>query len=173
MNRRHALGVLASATTLPVLAAYDPQPEPVLAAVLGEWRGALTYRDYSQPERMVTLPTRLFVSALAPDELALHFVYDDGPGKTVYSYERLRFEFASQTLVWISGAVERTALVGRIVTSVTDSAVKRYVVDTTKDRMLTRFTFELGAANLTMKKDEIDAAGQALMRNRYAFTRPA
>lgn len=172
MNRRDAFAMLAAAAALPVHAASDPKPEPALAAVLGEWRGTLTYRDYSAADRMVTLPTRLFVSAVAPDEVALHFVYDDGPGKTVYGYERLRFEFASQTLLWISGTVEKTALVGRIVSSDSAGGLNRYVVDTTKDRALSRYTFEFGATALTMKKDEVDASGKAVMRNRYAFTRP-
>ncbi len=173
MNRRDAFAFLAGTAALPALAASEPQPDPVLARVLGEWRGTLTYRDYSAPDRLVTLPTRLFVSAVAPDEVALHFIYDDGPGKTVYGYERMRFEFASQTLLWISGAVEKTALVGRIVSSDSAGGLNRYVVDTTKDRALTRYTFELGATALTMNKDEVDATGKAVMRNRYAFRRPS
>lgn len=173
MKRRDALAFIAAAASLPGRAANDPKPEPPLAAVLGEWRGTLTYRDYSAPDRMVTLNTKLFVSAVAPDEIALHYVYDDGPGKTVYGYERMRFEFASNTLLWITGAVEKTALVGRIVSSDSATGVNRYVIDTTKDRALTRYTFEFGSRSLTLKKDEVDANGQAVMRNRYAFTRPA
>lgn len=173
MQRRDVLGFIAGAASLPGWAASDPKPEPPLAAVLGEWRGTLTYRDYSPPDRMVTLNTRLFVSAVAPDEIALHYAYDDGPGKTAYGYERMRFEFASNTLLWITGAVEKTALVGRIVSSDSATGVHRYVVDTTKDRALTRYTLEFGARTLTLKKDEVDANGQAVTRNRYAFTRPA
>lgn len=173
MNRRHAICLLSALSTLPALAANDPKPEPALAAVLGEWRGTLTYRDYSKPDRTVALPTRLYVSMLAPDELALHFVYDDGPGKTVYGYERLRFEFTSDTLVWIMGAVERTALVGRIVATANEGGVRRYVVDTTKDNALSRYTFEFGPGALMMKKDEIDAGGKSTNRNSYVFKRPA
>jgi hypothetical protein len=176
MNRRHALGLLGAAvavTALPALAAYDPKPEAALSAVLGEWRGTLTYRDYAKPDRLVALPTRLYVSMLGPDELSLHYVYDDGPGKTVYAYERLRFEFASDTLVWIMGTVDRTALVGRIVATANEGGVRRYVVDTTKDNALSRYTFEFGPGALTMKKDEIDASGKAANRNRYEFKRPA
>ena len=173
MNRRHAIGLLGAAATLPTLAANDPKPEATLAAVLGEWRGTLTYRDYAKPDRTVALPTRLYVSMLGPDELALHFVYDDGPGKTVYGYERLRFEFASDTLVWIMGAVDRTALVGRIVATANEGGVRRYVVDTTKDNALSRYTFEFSSVALAMKKDEIDATGKSSNRNSYVFKRPA
>ena len=50
MNRRHALGALASAAALPALAAYDPKPEPALAAVLGEGaRVSLFRRKFIQP----------------------------------------------------------------------------------------------------------------------------
>jgi len=171
MNRRHAIGLFVGTATLPALAANEPKPDPVLASVLGEWRGSLTSRDAGQPER--TSPARLYVSALAPDEIALHFVYEDGPGKTAYGYERLRFEFASDTLVWISGAVEKTALVGRIVATANEAGLRRYVVDSSKDRALTRYTFEFSPANFTLKKDEVDAAGRPVNRKHYAFTRPA
>lgn len=174
MNRRHALAfALAAGPFAPTLrAANDPRPDPVLAAVLGEWRGTRTVREPGPPERLLTQPSRLFISAIAPDEIALHFVHD-AAGQPSYAYERLRFEFASDTLVWISGAVERTALVGRIVSSASDGALKRYVVDTTKDQALSRYTFELSASSFTLKKDEIDAAGQAVNRSRYGFSRPA
>jgi len=176
MNRRHAFGLIAGTAgtaAFPAMALYDPQPDAVLALVLGEWRGSLTYRDYSPPGGVVTLPTRLFVSMNAPDEIALHFAYDDGPGKAVYSYERLRFEFASSTLVWISGAVEKTALVGRITSSASDGAVRRCVVETMKDGALSRYTFEFGAKAFTLQRDEIDPLGKAVNRNRHAFTRLA
>lgn len=175
MNRRLAFGLLAATallSALPVSAAGEAKPEATLATVLGEWRGSLSYRDYSQPERIVTLPTKAYVSMIAPDELAVHLVYDDGPGKTVYAYERLRFELASDTMIWVSGAAERTALVGRVVATANEGGVRRYVVDSTKDRALIRFTFEFGPASFTMKRDEIDAAGKAVNRNRYSFQRP-
>lgn len=177
MNRRHALRLIAGTSTVaalplrPAWALDDPRPEPTLAVLLGEWRGSLTYRDDAKPDSMVTLPTRLFVSAVAPDEIALHFVYDDGPGKTVYGYERMRFEFASDTLLWISGAVEKRALVGRIVQTSGDATQTRYVVETTKDGALTRYTLDFAAGALTMQKDGIDSGGRATLRNRYAFTR--
>jgi len=173
MHRRQAMVLLGAAAAGPAAATYDPQPDAALAAVLGEWSGTLSYRDYARPDRIETLPTRLFVSLLGPDELALYFVYDDGPGKTVYGYERLRFDFAVNTLVWTLGAVDRSTLVGRIVASATEGAMRRYVVETTKDNALSRYTFEFGPAALMMKKDEVDAAGKASNRNSYVFKRPA
>lgn len=165
--------LLGAAAALPALAAYDPPPDAGLAAVLGEWNGSLSYRDYARPDRIEALPTRLFVSLLGPDELALHFVYDDGPGKTVYGYERMRFDFAGQTLVWTLGAMERSTLVGRIVASASEGTARRYVVEAGKDAALSRYTFEFSPRALTMKKDEVDATGKASNRNSYVFKRPA
>lgn len=173
MDRRQSIALLAAVTGLPAHAAADPRPEAPLAAVLGEWRGTLTLRDAAAPDRPLTQATRLYVSAVAPDEIALHYAHEDGAGRTLYGYERMRFEFASSTLLWISGAVEKTALVGRIVASDAATGVNRYVVETTKDRALTRFTLEFGARTLGIRKDEVDAGGQAQMRSRYAFSRPA
>lgn len=97
--------LLAALLLLPCTASalYDPAPADALAAAEGVWTGTLTYRDYSDPDREVTLPTRLFVTLGAPDELVLHYIYDDGPGKTVHSYERMRFDTAAGTLLWRSG----------------------------------------------------------------------
>jgi C-terminal processing protease CtpA/Prc len=48
---------------------------------LGRWTGTLTYRDY-KTEARETLPTQLEVTPQGSG-MAFHFVYDDGPGKTV------------------------------------------------------------------------------------------
>lgn len=39
----------------------------------------------------------------APAELTPHYVFDDGPNKTVYSYERMTFDFANGVLARTSG----------------------------------------------------------------------
>jgi hypothetical protein len=54
-------------------------------ALTGEWTGVLEYRDYSEPPtsaKRVQLPTWLTIAPFG-DKLAEHFVYDDGPTKTV------------------------------------------------------------------------------------------
>ncbi|MGH8238576.1 MAG: hypothetical protein ACREXP_16350, partial [Steroidobacteraceae bacterium] len=101
----HARSILVAAACLWAGAAsalYDPAPDAAFAAVQGAWKGSLTDRDYSKPDRLVTLPTRLFVALGSPNQLVLHFVFDDGPAKTVYSYERMQFDFASNELTWSS-----------------------------------------------------------------------
>lgn len=84
--RRHLL--LAGAAP-PALALYDPPPVDKIALAHGVWQGTLTCRDYSPPHRLVVLPTRLHVALAAPDELALHFVSDDGPAKRVDACDRI------------------------------------------------------------------------------------
>jgi hypothetical protein len=54
-------------------------------ALVGDWVGVLEYRDYSEPagsSKRVQLPTWLAISP-GGSGLGLHFVYDDGPAKTV------------------------------------------------------------------------------------------
>jgi hypothetical protein len=68
-------------------ALYDPKPLADIVPMQGEWKGALTYNDYSAPGKLLTPPTRLFVALSAPNEVTLHYAFNDGPGKTVYSYE--------------------------------------------------------------------------------------
>lgn len=149
-----------------VAAETEQAPVPVLAAVQGEWQGSLTYRDYSPPHRLVTLPTRLFVALAAPSELVLHFVFDDGPAKTVFSYERMSFDFGAQRLTWSSvGEATPTVCAFR------SAQAERFVCESKNGEGLDRFHLLLSAARLTLKKEEVDAKGTAVLRNEYVFTR--
>ncbi len=97
--------LLALVPILPLLAlggeppAVDPMP--LYETWIGSWLGALEYRDYQPPHKRVALPTTLQVTR-APDApaLILRFVYDDGPGKTVKSTERLTLDGAARRLTW-------------------------------------------------------------------------
>ena len=84
-------------------ALYDPAARPELADAEGRWVGQLTYRDYSDDRREVTLPVVANVALAAPDELVFHAIYDDGPKKTVHSYERLKFDTGAKALTWTHG----------------------------------------------------------------------
>lgn len=170
MLARYALLLIGLFAAAPSQALYDPAPDVALAAIEGDWTGTLTYRDYSPPHGLVTLPTRLFVALQSGDELALHYVYDDGPGKTVHSYESLRFQFAEKQVTWSSG-VKRETTVGRIVTDTTDASIRRVVVETTDADGRSRHTFEFAPDRLRMSKDEINANGASTMRDAYEFRR--
>lgn len=156
----------------PAQALHDHAPDPTLAAVEGEWRGSLTYRDYSPPHDLVRLPTRLLVALGAHDELVMHYVYDDGPGKTVHSYESVRFEFAEKRVTWATRGDEGKVSVGRIISDGLEGAAHRVVVETTGDDGAARHTFEFARDHVAMKKEERDAHGTLTLRNEYAFTRP-
>jgi hypothetical protein len=172
MLRRNATFALFALTASKAFALYDPRPDDALAAVQGEWKGSLTYRDYSQPDRMVTLPTRLFVALGGPQALVLHFIFDDGPSKTVFSYERMTFDFAAQQMTWASGASQQSVDTYAI-TSISrkeDAATlsfERQSKGTTERHVLV-----LSPQRLQLSKEEVKASGETVLRNRYAFARP-
>jgi hypothetical protein len=157
---------------LPAWGQHDPKPDEALAAVEGEWKGSLTYRDYSDPDRMVTLPTELFVTFGSPQELVMHYIYDDGPGKIVHSYETMSVDLAGGRVVWTSGIKERTETTGRVVSDSREGVSRRLVIESNDDGKVTRHTLELDADRFGMRKDEIDSAGKSSFRNRYEFRRP-
>jgi len=157
---------------LPAWGQHDPKPDEALAAVEGEWRGSLTYRDYGNPDRMVTLPTELFVTFGSPQELVMHYIYDDGPGKIVHSYETMSVDLKGGRVVWISGIKERTETTGRVVSDSREDASRRLVIESNDDGKVSRHTLEFGADRFEMRKDEIDSAGKSTLRNRYEFRRP-
>jgi hypothetical protein len=163
-----ACGLLLSA---PVFALYDPAPDAMLVQMQGEWQGTLTYSDYSEAGKRVTLPTTLYVAPASPDSLTLHYVFDDGPGKTVYSYEHMRFDPARNEVTWRSGINETSETRSRIVSSVQDGDVRRLVFERVEEGDTLRYTLETGPDVLVLQKDEVGADGVAQFRNRYEFKR--
>lgn len=169
---RLALFLASWGVALPALALYDPRPDESLARAQGQWVGSLTYRDYQRPDRMVTLPTRLFAALGAPDTLVLHYVFDDGPGKTVYSYESLRVDLAKQVVTWTTGDEDRVGREYRIVSFDRQPALTRVVFEgAAADHGTVRVTIEIDPQRLLLRREEIDAAGGALLRNTFAFHR--
>jgi len=159
---------------LPAHALYDPAPDPSLAAVQGAWVGTLQYQDYQQPGRMVSLPTRLYVAAAGPNALTLYYVFDDGPGKTVHSYERMDFDFVANKLAWTSGAdaPQRCSLLEAGPASASRNLVFECVDAERPDaRPTARHTLTLSSEALTLQKVELRDDGSTLLRNRYAFKR--
>lgn len=171
MTMRALLLACALLLSVPAHALYDPAPDAMLVQMQGEWQGSLTYSDYSEAGKLVTLPTRLAVAPAAPDSLTLYYVFDDGPGKTVYSYESMRFDLAGNEVTWRSGIGETSQTQSRIVSNVQDGDVRRLVFERTEESDTLRYTLETGANLLVLQKEEIDAGGMAQFRNRYVFTR--
>ena len=171
MQRRAAMLAIAFLGVDPAFALYDPKPDAALSAVQGEWRGSLTYRDYSEPKRMVTLPTRVFVALASPNELVLSYVFDDGPSKTVFSYETMRFDFAARRVDWSSGEDAKVAVCS-IDSDTTSDSVRTLVFERKESGEVKRFTMILSARSLLLAEDEVDSSGVVSFRNRFDFSRP-
>jgi hypothetical protein len=171
MRRRALLSGMAALVAGPAFALYDAKPEQSLAAVQGEWHGSLTYKDYGNPRQVVTLPTRLYVALGAPVELVLHYVFDDGPSKTVHSYERMTFDFPGGKVRWVTGEVAKVADCA-IVSDVTSDPGRTLVFERSDEGRVKRFTMVLASGSLQLGEEEVGPDGGASFRNRYAFARP-
>ncbi len=169
--RRAVLAALAAAPFGKVLALYDPRPNPALALAPGAWRGSLTYRDWSNPDRIVTLPCTLAVALTAPDELALSFVFNDGPGKTVYSYDRMSFDFAGERMVWTSGTTKPTSTPYRLSSVRSGDDDARLVFERAVDARLDRCTLDVGRRTWSLIKVEVAPSGAEAFRNKYELVR--
>jgi hypothetical protein len=158
---------------LTAFALYDPKPDAVLLAVSGEWKGALTYRDYSEPHHLVTLPTRLFVALSAPDELTLNYVFDDGPAKTVYSYDQMKFDFTNNVVTWTSGTTKKSASVYDITTNTMNGNVRNLAFDRKDGDKTDQFTMQLSGQYLMLAKNEVDTNGTARLETSLCSSVPA
>ncbi|MBV9773180.1 MAG: hypothetical protein JO040_04485, partial [Gemmatimonadetes bacterium] len=83
-RRALAAALLLAGSCLAAPLAAQLPADSLHAALTGRWRGSLTYRDYRDPTRRVTLPTLLGVTSAPAGGVRLVYTYDDGPGKTVY-----------------------------------------------------------------------------------------
>ncbi len=165
-------GGLGSAATVPAFALYDPPPLTPLALAPGAWAGTLTYRDWSPPHKLVTLRCRLFVAPTAPDALALYYVFDDGPGKTVHSYEKMVFDFQAATLQWTSGTakpVSHQHRLGAVQAGADTSSIP--FERPTDGGGVDRHALLLSRRQWTLEKTEHPPAGAPVFRNRYEFVR--
>jgi len=154
------------------MALYDPKPDAALSAVQGEWKGSLTYRDYSEPHSLVTLPTRLFVALSGPNELALSYAFDDGPAKTVFSYEQMKFDFTNNVVTWTSGTDKKSVSVCRITTNGASADTRKLVFEGKDGDKTNRFTMELSPRALKLGKNEMGSDGAIVFRDKFEFLRP-
>ena len=166
------LGVLSFLCAFTTLALYDPKPDGALSAVQGEWKGSLTYRDYSEPHSLVTLPTRLFVALSAPNELVFSYVFDDGPAKTVFSYEQMNFDFTNHVVTWTSGTDKKSVSVCRITTNGAAGDTRKLVFERKDGNQTNRFTMELSPRALKLDKNEVSPDGAIVFRDKFEFLRP-
>ena len=154
------------------VAAYDPAPDSNLAPAQGRWHGDLTYNDYSNPGSLVSIPTRMFAAMSSPTTLVLQLTFDDGPGKTVYSYESLDFDFSADRVTWTSGVTEPEVLEAKIVANTFEDSVRTLILERPTKEKLIRYTLELSAQHFSLATDEVSDSGSTTFRNRYQLTRP-
>jgi hypothetical protein len=144
------------------------------AALTGRWTGTLEYRDYRSDKR-VTLPTTLVVAQAGPGLLTFAYAYDDGPGKTVTSQDRITVDaerstyrvqnsdgtydatFAATGLSEFGPNSPGVTLIGR-------GDENGVMVDL-------RTTIQLGPTSLTILRESCRPGEEWLFRNRYTFTR--
>lgn len=171
---------LACAAPLAGHALYDPAPLPALTAVEGAWQGTLQYRDYQPPHKRVTLPTRVTVAAASPSELALHYVFNDGPAKTVHSYDRLLIDLDAN-LVRFSGAKPEDVSSAAIVNRKTVEGVLELVAERAEPARadkdgksgmeVTRYQLRLGRDVFEVLKTAGPPGDEGEFRNEYVFRR--
>jgi hypothetical protein len=167
MHKRTFLFSLAALATQSARALYDPKPNSLLEVAIGAWKGTLTYRDYQSPDKMVVLPTRLVVSMTGPDELALYYVFDDGPGKIVYSYERMFFNVPKGELIWLSGSAKPTSNTHRITAATTADRTSKLSFEKTADSGVDRYSFEISPRAWALSKVEVKSSGVETLRSKY------
>lgn len=168
MKRRHFLGTLGLLAAPHAIALYEPEPIDLFKRLPGSWRGSLTYRDWSPPHRLVELPCALFASLASPREASLYFVFQDGPGKVVHSYDRWQVSETGDTLVWSSGNDTSTYRMSAASPAPAEAAVSLL---RTHEGKTYRQRLSLSAAELRIEKVEVDPDGSESFRNRYQFTR--
>ena len=96
--------LLAATLLIPsTLAAQSPATPQIQSdlnqALIGNWTGVLEYRDYSEPAtstRRVQLPTWLSITP-ANSAQTWHYLYDDGPTKTVEESDTVTFDPTTST----------------------------------------------------------------------------
>jgi hypothetical protein len=146
-------------------------------ALAGAWVGILEYRDFSEPAtstKRVKLPTWLNVDAAGAD-LKFHYVYDDGPSKTVEETSLIRIDALRYIVMDAKGKVEDTYAIsgldqlrsGRGVLTLTGKGTENGApVDV-------RTTLRVGRNILEITR-ETAASGQSFtFRHGYTFVRAA
>ena len=98
-------------------------------------------------------------------------MFDDGPGKTVYSYDRWLFDFSKGRMTWVSGDGKGAGTSYRILaTSRSEEGDAVVLVDTAEGKTY-RQTLQISPRSLTLEKVEIAEDGREVFRNGYDLSR--
>lgn len=173
MHKRTALFAIGALVAQPALALYDPKPNALLTAAIGAWRGSLTYADYQTPDRLETLQTQVTVTFNGPDELALYYVFDDGPGKTVYSYERMNFDLGNNELRWTEGSAKPSTMAYRVTSASSVDGQTVIEFERAAEGGVDQHRLEINPRAWLLTKREKRAGKDVLQRSKYQFARAA
>ena len=163
---------IAARTTLWTAAASP------LAPTVGLMKGVLEYRDYGNGERVV-LPTWMHTSPIgATGAYRQRTIYDDGPGKTIYSSDALRVVGSR----WIEGtgnddgelsiAQDTLRIVSRRAAAGGQQLVLRGRGTDDNRPIDLRYSVTINSAMYTRLKEFRTAGAAWEYRHEYRFTRP-
>jgi len=157
------------------IAVGTAQPAPSFPDVLaGNWSGTLEHRDY-RSDRRVTLPTKLVVEPDGPGRLTFAYTYDDGPGKTVTSQERITIdrEHSTYRIQNGDGTYDATFAASGLASfgAASPAIVLAGKGDENGAPVDLRVTLTLTASSFTMLRESRTAGGDWLFRNEYKLIR--
>jgi hypothetical protein len=178
---KHARAVrvfLAIGTMLATMAwGAPPTAAEFHAALAGRWQGTLEYKDYQRPDRRVTLPTIIEATPLTSGGVALHIIYDDGPGKTVVDDDRFVLANDRATLAW-SGVQAAEQAVYAVRSFTRNAASSAFTLVAERDGMdddapaTLRETIVLSATSIEILKEVRPRGGQFGFRHVYRLRKP-
>jgi len=162
-------------TLMLAIAVAAAQPAPSFQeALAGDWSGTLEYRDY-RSDRRVTLPTELVVEHGGPGRLTFAYTYDDGPGKTVTSQERITIdrEHSTYRIQNGDGTYDATFAASGLASfgAASPAIVQAGEGDENGAPVDLRVTLTVTASSFTMLRESRTAGGDWLFRNEYKLIR--
>ena len=147
---------------------WSGAPLSPLRRTTGLMRGRLVYRDYGNG-RLVTLPTVQHIAPIAgSDAFRVRTIYDDGPGKTLYSTEVIRIE-GDRVIEGVPGGAQDTLTIAsrRVTTDGTELVLLSSGMDNNKPVQF-RSTWTLGTTTVRKLK-EFRAPGATTWEYRHLY----
>lgn len=116
----------------------------------------------------------MFVAAASPTESTLHYIFDDGPKKTVHSHDRLAIDLDAGTLRF-SGLKPTDTSLAMVVSSKVVDGVLEIVAERTEQQNgaadVIRYRLRLSAAVFEILKTAGPRGTEGAFRNQYSFKR--
>ena len=150
------------------------QSAPLNANFNGDWAGTLEYRDFTT-NAQTFLPTWLTLTP-SPDgtTIKFHYVYDDGPTKTVTEDATLTFSPANAKATLTSGKAAETYDVQGLPDFLKQGRGTLLLTGTVKENnhpVDVRLTLTLRRNLYTLRKETHPAGEPFKFRDAYTFTR--